>query len=73
MIAVGGVMSNNTMRKMFRMLGREVGLPIYFPIGKKLNTDNAAMIAAAAYFKYNRGEIVVKMEEFEREPRMKLN
>ncbi len=73
LIAVGGVMSNNTMRKMFRMLGREVGLPIYFPIGKKLNTDNAAMIAAAAYFKYNRGEIVVKMEEFEREPRMKLN
>jgi N6-L-threonylcarbamoyladenine synthase len=47
----GGVAANDELRQTF---GREAaleGLPAYFP-SRPLSTDNAAMIAAAAYPKF---------------------
>lgn len=47
----GGVAANSELREMFELQSAKVGLAVYFP-SQKLSTDNAAMIAAAAYPKY---------------------
>ena len=51
LFVTGGVAANNELRKTFEQRGAEDGLPVYFP-SRPLSTDNAAMIAAAAYPKY---------------------
>ncbi len=48
LFVTGGVAANTELRKTFEQSGAEDGLPVYFP-SRKLSTDNAAMIAAAAY------------------------
>ena len=50
-IVSGGVAANSGLRKRFR----SIPYPLYFP-SLKLSTDNAAMIAAAAYPRVERGE-----------------
>jgi N6-L-threonylcarbamoyladenine synthase len=53
----GGVAANQELRATFlREAGRE-GLPVFFP-SRRLSTDNAAMIAAAAYPKFARRDFV---------------
>lgn len=47
----GGVAANSELRERFEAEAAREGLPVYFP-SRKLSTDNAAMIAAAAYPKY---------------------
>src|SRR5262249_42039334 len=47
----GGVAANSQLRERFDLEAAQEGLPVYFP-SRKLSTDNAAMIAAAAYPKY---------------------
>jgi N6-L-threonylcarbamoyladenine synthase len=47
----GGVAANNELRKRFEHDAAREGLPVYFP-SRPLSTDNAAMIAAAAYPKW---------------------
>ena len=47
----GGVAANNELRKRFEHDAAHEGLPVYFP-SRPLSTDNAAMIAAAAYPKW---------------------
>jgi N6-L-threonylcarbamoyladenine synthase len=47
----GGVAANNELRETFEREAAEQGLPVYFP-SRPLSTDNAAMIAAAAYPKF---------------------
>ena len=47
----GGVAANNELRQTFERQGAQEGLPVYFP-SRPLSTDNAAMIAAAAYPKW---------------------
>jgi tRNA N6-adenosine threonylcarbamoyltransferase len=44
----GGVAANNELRKTFEREAAMEGVPVYFP-SRPLSTDNAAMIAAAAY------------------------
>ena len=51
LFVTGGVAANNELRKTFEQRGAEDGLPVYFP-SRPLSTDNAAMIAAAAYAKF---------------------
>jgi len=51
LFVTGGVAANNELRKTFELRGAEEGLPVYFP-SRPLSTDNAAMIAAAAYPKF---------------------
>jgi N6-L-threonylcarbamoyladenine synthase len=47
----GGVAANSELRQAFERDAAKEGLPVYFP-SRKLSTDNAAMIAAAAYPKF---------------------
>jgi N6-L-threonylcarbamoyladenine synthase len=47
----GGVAANSELRASFEREAATEGLPVFFP-SRKLSTDNAAMIAAAAYPKF---------------------
>ena len=54
-LVTGGVAANSELRKAFEQRAAEEGLPVFFP-SRKLSTDNAAMIAAAAYPRFLAGE-----------------
>ncbi len=51
----GGVACNSLLRERFRSTAGKSGLAVFFP-SPRLSTDNAAMIAAAGYFKLMAGE-----------------
>jgi N6-L-threonylcarbamoyladenine synthase len=51
----GGVAANQELRTTFQREAAMQGLPVFFP-SRKLSTDNAAMIAAAAFPKFLRSE-----------------
>ncbi|MFZ0771339.1 MAG: tRNA (adenosine(37)-N6)-threonylcarbamoyltransferase complex transferase subunit TsaD [Candidatus Sulfotelmatobacter sp.] len=51
LFVTGGVAANGELRKTFERDGAQEGLRVYFP-SRSLSTDNAAMIAAAAYPKF---------------------
>jgi tRNA N6-adenosine threonylcarbamoyltransferase len=51
LFVTGGVAANNELRQRFEREAAMEGLPVYFP-SRPLATDNAAMIAAAAYPKF---------------------
>jgi N6-L-threonylcarbamoyladenine synthase len=51
----GGVAANSELRTIFEAQAKQSGLVVYFP-SRKLSTDNAAMIAAAAYPRFLAGE-----------------
>jgi len=51
----GGVAANRQLRATFEERGGVRGLKIYFP-SRELSTDNAAMIAAAGYARFARGQ-----------------
>ena len=51
LFVTGGVAANRELRETFEREGAQEGLPVYFP-SRPLSTDNAAMIAAAAYPKF---------------------
>jgi N6-L-threonylcarbamoyladenine synthase len=51
LFVTGGVAANSELRDRFERAAAEEGVPVYFP-SRSLSTDNAAMIAAAAYPKF---------------------
>ena len=51
LLVTGGVAANGELRQTFEREAARQGLPVYFP-SRNLSTDNAAMIAAAAYPKF---------------------
>jgi len=51
LFVTGGVAANSELRRTFDLEAGKEGLPVYFP-SRKLSTDNAAMIAAAAFPKF---------------------
>jgi len=55
LFATGGVAANSELRKSFAACAAQEGMPVYFP-SRKLSTDNAAMIAAAAFPRFLAGE-----------------
>jgi N6-L-threonylcarbamoyladenine synthase len=65
----GGVAANNELRQRFEQAAAMEGLPVYFP-SRPLSTDNAAMIAAAAYPKFLAGDFAA--ENFSAEAAMRL-
>ena len=65
----GGVAANNELRQRFEQAAAMEGLPAYFP-SRPLSTDNAAMIAAAAYPKFLAGDFAA--EDFSAQASMKL-
>ena len=54
-LITGGVAANSELRNTFNRRAEEEGLTVLFP-SRKLSTDNAAMIAAAAYPRFLAGE-----------------
>ena len=48
LLVTGGVAANSELRQVFEREAAQQGLAVYFP-SRQLSTDNAAMIAAAAY------------------------
>jgi len=65
----GGVAANNELRQRFEHTAAREGFSVYFP-SRPLSTDNAAMIAAAAYPKFLAGDFAT--EGFSAEAGMKL-
>lgn len=65
----GGVAANNELRQHFEQAAAMEGIPVYFP-SRPLSTDNAAMIAAAAYPKFLVRDFAA--EDFSAEAAMKL-
>jgi len=57
LLVSGGVAANRELRATFEREAGMEGLPVFFP-SRGLSTDNAAMIAAAAFPKFLRGEFV---------------
>jgi N6-L-threonylcarbamoyladenine synthase len=55
LFVTGGVAANSELRQTFETEAARAGVPVYFP-SRRLSTDNAAMIAAAAYPKFVAGE-----------------
>jgi N6-L-threonylcarbamoyladenine synthase len=55
MLVSGGVAANSQLRATFEDRARAKGLEVFFP-SRALSTDNAAMIAAAAYFRFRANE-----------------
>jgi tRNA N6-adenosine threonylcarbamoyltransferase len=55
LFVTGGVAANSELRRRFEEQAAQQGLPVFFP-SRPLSTDNAAMIAAAAYPKFVAGE-----------------
>ena len=51
LFVTGGVAANQELRQTFERESAKQGVPVYFP-SRPLSTDNAAMIAAAAYPKF---------------------
>ncbi|HEU4415761.1 MAG TPA: tRNA (adenosine(37)-N6)-threonylcarbamoyltransferase complex transferase subunit TsaD [Candidatus Angelobacter sp.] len=51
LFVTGGVAANSALRERFTQEAAKAGVRVYFP-SRKLSTDNAAMIAAAAYPKW---------------------
>jgi N6-L-threonylcarbamoyladenine synthase len=51
LFVTGGVAANAELRQTFQREAAQEGLPVFFP-SRPLSTDNAAMIAAAAYPKF---------------------
>jgi len=51
LFVTGGVAANDELRRTFEREAAQDGLPVYFP-SRPLSTDNAAMIAAAAFPKF---------------------
>ncbi|MGC1105650.1 MAG: tRNA (adenosine(37)-N6)-threonylcarbamoyltransferase complex transferase subunit TsaD [Candidatus Acidiferrales bacterium] len=51
----GGVAANRELRQRFEEEGKKRGLEVFFP-SRPLSTDNAAMIAAAAFARFTAGE-----------------
>jgi N6-L-threonylcarbamoyladenine synthase len=69
MFVSGGVAANSELRRVFEQRGAKEGLPVYFP-SRPLSTDNAAMIAAAAFPKFMAGEFATA--ELSAEPTLPL-
>jgi N6-L-threonylcarbamoyladenine synthase len=55
LLVTGGVAANAELREVFERSAAEVCLPAHFP-SRPLSTDNAAMIAAAAYPRFLAGD-----------------
>ncbi len=66
----GGVAANSELRGTFETKGTKAGVEVFFP-SRALSTDNAAMIAAAAYPRLLAG--VLAPPDFNAEPNLRLS
>jgi N6-L-threonylcarbamoyladenine synthase len=71
LLASGGVLANLELRKRLRKMAREYKLPILMPVKKILNTDNAAMIGVAGYYRALRKDFA-DPKTLDRDPRWEI-
>ncbi len=64
----GGVIANTALRQAIRKALKPSGVTVHYPNLKKLCTDNAAMIAVAAYYQTRHNDYVKNIEELDRDP-----
>jgi N6-L-threonylcarbamoyladenine synthase len=69
----GGVMNNLVLRKMVRQTAKKHGITAYFPPKKVYNSDNAAMIAVAGFYKSKRGEFEKDISTVDRRPNWEID
>jgi N6-L-threonylcarbamoyladenine synthase len=69
LLVTGGVAANSELRSTFEVRAAEAGVEVLFP-SRKLSTDNAAMIAAAAFPRYLAKEFATA--EVSSEPALRL-
>ncbi len=69
----GGVFSNLYFRRQIRSAVKPFQLPLYLPYSKKLFTDNAAMIAVPAYFKFLKKDFVKNIKTLDRQPNLNFD
>jgi N6-L-threonylcarbamoyladenine synthase len=69
LLVTGGVAANGELRETFERRAGVVGQPVYFP-SRPLSTDNAAMIAAAAYPRFLAGDFAAA--DLNSEPNLRL-
>ncbi|HVA94859.1 MAG TPA: tRNA (adenosine(37)-N6)-threonylcarbamoyltransferase complex transferase subunit TsaD [Candidatus Dormibacteraeota bacterium] len=65
----GGVAANSELRRQFEVKSKPLGVDVYFP-SRALSTDNAAMIAAAAYPHLLAGDLAA--DDLNAEPNLRL-
>lgn len=68
----GGVIANTELRQTIRQAMKPFGITVTYPNLKKLCTDNAAMIAVAAYHQAMRNDFVKDLETLDRDPALHL-
>lgn len=68
----GGVIANTLFREMLEQIENETGISIHYPKPIWLCTDNAAMIATAAYFYIKENKFVENINELERIPNLEI-
>lgn len=64
----GGVVANTAFRQTVRSAVKPFGATVVYPNIDKLCTDNAAMIAVAAYFQAQQGDYVQDISRLDRDP-----
>lgn len=67
---VGGVSANLAIRVSLDRLCQSRGLKFFTPVKGQYSTDNAAMIASAAYFLVRENSIVAQVQFLDAEPRL---
>jgi len=68
----GGVINNKRLQEEIKKEMKYPGIPVYMPFDSSLLTDNAAMIAIAAYYKAKREEFVTNPNNLDRVPNLSL-
>jgi N6-L-threonylcarbamoyladenine synthase len=69
----GGVMNNLALRKMVRRVAKNHAIPAFFPVKKMFNSDNAAMIAVAGFYRAKRGEFMTDLNLVDRKPNWEID
>jgi len=66
----GGVVNNLKLRTEARKVAKKYHLSLFLPYSKNLDTDNAAMIGVAAYYKAKEGKFVKDLAALDRLPNL---
>lgn len=69
----GGVIANTAFRQAIRQAMKPLGVTVHYPSLQKLCTDNAAMIAVAAYHQFKKDDIVKNPEALDRNPSLSIS
>jgi N6-L-threonylcarbamoyladenine synthase len=62
-VVVGGVACNSTLRTSMQQAAMPLGLPVFFP-SPRFCTDNGAMIACAAFYRYHTNSHAYRQQNF---------